>query len=149
MELGLTESECRKLLCKLLADNIIEQEEVKWKVMGTSLKMVMGYTDLGTDFATLVMYMEINPKIALIQGLVLAFSFLCQGVSSVALGQPWWVGLVGFMGMKPMLEWWREIYELPPFEGQILANEYMLWVSRMTEMSKLLVVFSSSRVHII
>ena len=149
MELGLTESECRKLLCKLLADNIIEQEEVKWKVMGTSLKMVMGYTDLGTDFATLVMYMEINPKIALIQGLVLAFSFSVQGVSSVALGQPWWVGLVGFMGMKPMLEWWREIYEEQPFERQMLPNEIMLWVSRMTEMSKLLVVFSSSRVHII
>ncbi len=148
--LGLTERECNMLYNKIGRAHIIDKkEEDNWKMMGTSLKMGMGYTDMGTDFATLIMYIAINPKIALLQGLVMAFSFFIQGVTSVLFGQPWWVGLVGLMGMKPMLEWWREIYELPPFVGQKMPNEYMIWLSRMVEMSKLLVVFSSSRVHII
>ena len=52
------------------------------------------------------------------------------------------------LGMKPMLEWWRDAFEEPPFVGQIFANEGMLWMSRVAEMSKLLVVFSSSHVII-
>ena len=111
-------------------------------------KLVMGYADLGTDLATLRMYLTINPLIALVQGIVLAFSFIVQGVHIIALGQPYWVGLVGFMGMKPMLEWWRDAFEEPPFVGQMLGNEYMMWLTRMTEMSKLFVVFSSSHVMI-
>ena len=90
------------------------------------------------------MYLRINPLIALVQGIVLAFSFLVQSVSSIALGQPYWVGLVGLMGMKPMLEWWRDVFEEPPFVGQKLDNGQMMWLTRMTEMSKLLDVFSSS-----
>ena len=141
-ELGLTESECRMLFCKIAAAHIIEKkEEDNWKIMGTSFKMFMGYFDMGTDLATLHMYIFINPRIALVQGIVLAFSFAVQCVSSVALGQPWWVGLVGLMGMKPMLEWWREVFEELPFVGQLMGNDLMLWLSRMVEMSKLLEVF--------
>jgi len=108
----------------------------------------MGYVDLGTDLATLRLYMTFNPTIALVQGIVLAFSFLCQGVSSITLGQPYWVGLVGLIGMKPMMEWWRDTFEEPPFVGQKLDNGQMMWLTRMTEMSKLFVVFSSSHVII-
>ena len=148
--MGLTVDECAELSYELNAAHINEKKEFdKWKIFGTFWKLVMGYVDLGTDFATLAMYMTINPLIALVQGIVLAFSFLCQGVISIALGQPYWVGVVGLMGMKPMLEWWRDAFEEPPFVGQLLGNDYILWVSRMTEMSKLLlVVFSSSRVII-
>ena len=147
--MGLTERECRMLYNKIAAAHSIEKKEFdKWKIFGTFWKLVMGYADLGTDLATLRMYLRINPLIALVQGIVLAFSFLCQGVISIALGQPYWVGLVGFMGMKPMLEWWRDAFEEPPFVGQILGNELMLGLSRMTEMSKLFEVFSSSRVII-
>ena len=149
MALGLTEEE-KTLLYKTIAyERVIEKREVdKWKIMGTFFKLVMGYVDMGTDFATLNMYLTINPLIALVQGIVLAFSFLCQGVSSVALGQPYWVGLVGFMGMKPMLEWWRDAFEEPPFVGQVFDNGGMMWISRMTEMSKLFELFSSSSVII-
>ena len=147
--MGLTERECRMLYNKIAAAHIIEKKEFdKWKIFGTFWKLVMGYVDLGTDFAALAMYIAINPLIALVQGIVLAFSFLCQGVSSIALGQPYWVGLVGLMGMKPMLEWWRDAFEEPPFVGQIMENERMLFISRMIEMSKLLVVFSSTHVII-
>lgn len=137
MTQGLTESECRKLLCDLAAAHIIEKKaEDNWKIMGTTFKMLMGYVDMGTDLATLFMYISINPRIALIQGIILAFSFTCQGIVSVALGQPWWVGIVGLLGMKPMLEWWREIFEESPFVGQLLGNDIMLWLSRILEMSK-------------
>ena len=147
--MGLTERECLMLYKKIAAAHIIEKKEFdKWKIFGTFFKLLMGYADLGTDLATLRMYLTINPLIALVQGIVLAFSFLCQGVISLVLGQPWWVGVVGFVGMKPMLEWWRDAFEEPPFVGQKIGNEVMLWISRMTEMSKLFEVFSSSRVII-
>ena len=143
--MGLTERECRMLYNKIAAAHIIDKKEFdKWKNFGTFWKLVMGYADLGTDLATLRMYLRINPLIALVQGIVLAFSFLCQGVISIALGQPYWVGLVGFVGMKPMLEWWRDAFEEPPFVGQMVGNDAMLWMSRITEMSKLFEVFSSS-----
>jgi hypothetical protein len=104
------------------------------RVIVLFFETMLGYIDLGTDVATIVSYSNSIPTIALIQGIVMAFSFLCQLLTSVGLGQPRWVGFVGIVGMKPMLEAWREATAAESFAGQKLANDQMMWVCRMVEM---------------
>ena len=88
---------------------------------------------MGTDIATMVNYATLNPSIAKAQGGILGVSFFAQFLTSVGLGQPLWVGLVGFVGMKPMLEAWREAMDAKPFPGQKARNDQMLLVTRITE----------------
>ncbi len=94
----------------------------------------MGYVDMGTDIATMLNYATLNPSIAKAQGGILVFSLSCQFFSSVALGQPFWVGLVGLIGMKPMLEAWREAMDAKPYPGQKMGNDQMLALTRFIEM---------------
>ena len=94
----------------------------------------MGYVDMGTDIATMVNYVTLNHSIAIAQGSILGFSLVCQFIISVALGQPLWVGLVGLIGMKPMLEAWRDAMEVKPFPGQKWGNDIMLGLTRFIEM---------------
>ena len=115
----------------------------RYRIVLLFFESMMGYIDLGTDIASMMHYASQMPTIAIIQGVVIAFSFLCQFISSVALGQPIKVGFVGLVGMKPMLEAWREATAAKPFEGQKLGNETMMWICRMVEM---VVSYSLSRV---
>ena len=94
----------------------------------------MGYVDMGTDVATMVNYVTLNRSIAIAQGGILGFSFLVQFLASVTLGQPLWVGLVGLIGMKPMLEAWRDAWEAKPYLRQRLGNDVMLANTRFIEM---------------
>ena len=94
----------------------------------------MGYVDMGTDIATMVKYVPLNPSIAIAQGVILGVSFFVQFLSSVGLGQPLWVGLVGLIGMKPMLEAWRDAMDAKPFPGQKVWNDFMLGLTRFIEM---------------
>ena len=94
----------------------------------------MGYVDMGTDVATMVNYVPLNPSIAIAQGVVLGFSFFVQCLTSVVLGQPFWVGVVGFIGMKPMLEAWRDAMDAKPFPGQKQGNDFMLFLTRFIEL---------------
>ena len=115
--------------------HIVEKKEGNpHKTFWLFLKTTMGYVDMGTDVATMVRYATLNPSIATAQGVILAISFSCQFIPSVGLGQPLWVGLVGLIGMKPMLEAWRDAMEAKPFPGQKLGNDGIMAISRFTEM---------------
>ena len=94
----------------------------------------MGYVDLGTDIATMVNYVTLNRSIAKAQGGILGFSFFAQFLTSVGMGQPFWVGLVGLIGMKPMLEAWRAAMDAKPFPRQNGGNDQMLALTRFIEM---------------
>jgi len=41
---------------------------------------------------------------------------------------------VGFIGMKPMLEAWRDAMEAKPYPGQKEGNDFMLGLTRFIEM---------------
>ena len=133
--LGLTEAEVARLSRKIIYHHIVEKKEANpHKTFWLFLKTTMGYADMGTDIATMVRYATLNPSIATAQGGILGLSFLAQFLTSVGLGQPLWVGLVGLIGMKPMLEAWRDAMEAKPYPGQKVGNDFMLWLTRITEM---------------
>jgi len=133
--LGLTSDEVVLLYRKIAFAQVLEKAAYDpFRILMMFVKMLMGYADLATDLATLKLYATLNPMIAVVQGVVLLFSFLVQCVHSVVLGQPLWVGLLGLIGMKPMVEVWRDATEAKPFAGQKVGNETMLWLTHAVEM---------------
>ena len=117
--LGLTDAELFTLYDEIVYHHIVEKKEANpHKTFWLFLKTAMGYADMGTDIATMARYATLNPSIAIAQGVILAISLSCQFISSVGLGQPLWVGLVGLIGMKPMLEAWRDAMEEKPYRGR-------------------------------
>ena len=123
-------------LASLASPSRVEETEtsLRWKKFWLFLETTMDYVDMGTDVATMVNYVPLNPSIAIAQGVILGVSFFAQFLTSVALGQPFWVGVVGFIGMKPMLEAWREAMDAKPFPGQKQGNDFMLALTRFIEM---------------
>ena len=119
-------------LASLASPSRVEETEAspKWKKFWLFLKTTMGYVDMGTDVATMVNYATLNPSIAKAQGGILVISLSCQFLTSVGLGQPFWVGVVGFIGMKPMLEAWRDAMDAKPFPGQKGGTTRMLTLTR-------------------
>ena len=133
--LGLTDAELFTLYDEIVYHHIVEKKEANpHKTFWLFLKTAMGYADMGTDIATMVNYATLNPSIAIAQGGILGISFSCQLVSSIGLGQPFWVGVVGFLGMKPMLEAWRDAMDAKPFPGQKQGNDFMLFLTRFIEL---------------
>ena len=133
--LGLTSDEVHLLYREIAFAQVLEKAAFDpFRILRMFGKMLMGYADLATDLATLKLYATLNPMIAVVQGVVLLFSFLVQCVSSIVLGQPMWVGLMGLIGMKPMVEVWRDATEAKPFPGQKVGNEIMLWLTHGFEM---------------
>ena len=133
--LGLTSDEVVLLYREIAFAQVVEKAaHDPFRILTMFGKMIMGYADLATDLATVKLYATLNPTIAVVQGVVLLSSFLCQCVSSIVLGQPLWVGLMGLIGMKPMVEVWRDATEAELFPGQKVGNEVMLWLTHMVEM---------------
>jgi len=106
---GLSESEVQSAWVRIVYLHVVEKAEYDpYRILSLFFKTMMGYVDLATDIATMAYYATVKPMVAAVQGGILAFSFVCQCVFSIALGQPLWVGLMGLLGMKPALEAWRD-----------------------------------------
>ena len=123
-------------LATLASPSRVEETEtsLRWKKFWLFLKTTMGYVDMGTGIDTMVKYTTLNPGIAKAQGVILGVSFFAQFLTSVGLGQPFWVGVVGVIGMKPMLEAWRDAIDAKPFPGQKGPNDLMLFLTRFIEL---------------
>jgi len=131
---GLTTEECDKLKTRLIIVQVQEKKEIDtFKVMKLFLKTAISYTDLITDVMVLLVFTKTAPDLAMVQGASLAFSMFCQCVTSLVMGQPLWVGLAGLVGMKPVIEAWRDATNANPFENQKISNETMLFLSRILE----------------
>ena len=132
---GLTDAELLMLLEEIEYHRVVAMKEANpFRILWLFLKTTLGYVDMGTDIATMVNYATLNPSIAIAQGVILGVSFFAQFLTSVGLGQPFWVGVVGFIGMKPMLEAWRDAMDAKPFPGQKGGNDQMLTLTRFIEM---------------
>jgi hypothetical protein len=132
---GLSESEVHLVLVRIAFLQIVEKAEYNpYRILSLFFKTMMGYVDLATDIATMVMYVRKLPTIAAVQCGILAFSFAVQSVSSVALGQPLWVGFMGLIGMKPAVEAWRDATGAEMFDGQKMGNDLVMGVCRGMEM---------------
>ena len=132
---GLSDSEVRSALVRIAYLQVVEKAEYNpYRILSMFFKTMMGYVDLATDVATMALYVKKFPTIAAVQGGILAFSFVCQCVFSIALGQPLWVGLMGLIGMKPALEAWRDATGAEAFKGQKVGSDFMMWICRNVEM---------------
>ena len=132
---GMTDTELLLLYREIAYHQVLEKAEYDpYRILSLFFKTMMGYVDLATDVATMALYVKKFPTIAAVQGGILAFSFVCQCVFSIALGQPLWVGLMGLIGMKPALEAWRDATGAEIFEGQRVGSDFMMWTCRMVEM---------------
>ena len=133
--IGLTKDEIELVKSSLIVDLVLELRGFdKWRVINLCLKTTLGYTDLGTDIMALVLYATMNAAIAEAQAGVIAVSFFIQCIHSAALGQPLWVFLSGLIGMKPMVEAYRDAVQAKPFHRQKLPNDAMLVACRVVEM---------------
>jgi hypothetical protein len=132
---GLSEADVLLVYRRIAFLQVVEKAEYDpYRILSLFFKTMMGYVDLATDLAAMAYYVEKNPMIAAIQGGILVFSFLMQCVSSLAFGQPLWVGMMGLVGMKPALEAWRDATGAEAFEGQKVGNDFLVWTCRMVEM---------------
>ena len=132
---GLSESEVNLVLVRIAYLQVVEKAEYDpYRILSLFFKTMMGYLDLATDIATMALYVTKLPTIAAVQGGILLFSFVMQCVTSLALGQPLWVGLMGLIGMKPAVEAWRDATGAEMFDGQKLGNDFMVWLCRWVEM---------------
>jgi hypothetical protein len=132
---GLSDLEVHLAWARIAYLQVVEKAEYNpYRILSLFFKTMMGYVDLATDVATMAYYATVNPMVAAVQGGILAFSFVCQCVFSIALGQPLWVGLMGLIGMKPALEAWRDATGAEAFKGQKLGSDQMMWICRGVEM---------------
>ena len=132
---GLSESEVHLVFVRIAYLQVVEKAEYNpYRILSLFFKTMMGYVDLATDIATMAYYATVNPMVAAVQGGILVFSFVMQCVSSIALGQPLWVGLMGLIGMKPAVEAWRDATGAEAFVGQKVGRDFMMWLCRMVEM---------------
>ena len=108
-------------------------------MMKTFFKTLLSYADFTTDIMVLVDLLKKTDKVAralaVAQGGSIGFSLLCQCVISLAMGQPLWVGAGGLVGLKPAIEGWRDAVGSKPFKNQKVNNEFMLLVTRITEIT--------------
>ena len=132
---GLSESDVLLVYRRIAFLQVVEKAEHNpYRILSLFFKTMMGYLDLTTDIATMALYVTKLPTIAAVQGGILVFSFAVQCVSSIALGQPLWVGLMGLIGMKPAVEAWRDATGADAFKGQKMGNDQMLWMCKVAEM---------------
>jgi hypothetical protein len=132
---GMPDTELLLLYREIAYHQVVEKAEYDpYRILSLFFKTMMGYVDLATDIATMALYVKKLPTVAAVQGGILAFSFVCQCLSSLAFGQPLWVGLTGLIGMKPAVEAWRDATEAEMFDGQRFGNETMMGFCRGMEM---------------
>jgi hypothetical protein len=109
----------------------------------------MSYADFITDVLVWVQLLKkwqdnVYRGLAIAQGVSIGFSLLCQCVGSLALGQPLWVGLAGLIGLKPLIEGYRDAVDSKPYPNQKLSNEAMLFLSRITEVAAEAIIVSEA-----
>ena len=138
--MGLTDAECDEFMTKVIASSFKDRVSVDdYKMIKTFFKTLLSYADFTTDVLVFVDLLKKADRVfralAIAQGVSIGFSLLCQCVVSLAMGQPLWVGLAWLVGLKPLIEGWRNAIGSKPFPNQKLNNEMMLLLTRMTEIT--------------
>ena len=138
--MGLTDAECNELTTEVIVSFFKDRVSVdNSKMMKTFFKTLLSYADFTTDVMVFVDLLKKVDRVfrvlAIAQGVSIGFSLLCQCVISLAFGQPLWVGLAGLIGLKPLIEGWRDAVGSKPFPNQKVNNEMMLALTRITEIT--------------
>jgi len=133
--MGLTSAEAdelyQEIIVEIATENLKEFDVFGFfqDVLGIFFKSI----DTITNILNVAFLFSTNGKMALIQGGALLFSFVLQFISSYVMGQPLWVGLLGMVGLKPVVEDLRQAINAKPFPNQKASNDRMLFISRIIE----------------
>ena len=133
---GLSKEEIDNLKNMIIVNLIDERKGVdRFKFVSIFIKAILGYIDITLDILTLLQYINKGYiLIAAVQIASLLISTACQMVTSLLFGQPFLMGLSGLIGLKPIIEAWRNATDAKPFKNQKLTNAQMLWLSHAVEM---------------
>ena len=107
--MGLTDAECNELTTEVIVSFFKDRVSVdNSKMMKTFFKTLLSYADFTTDVMVFVDLLKKVDRVfrllAIAQGVSIGFSLLCQCVISLALGQPFWVGLAGLIGLNKTID---------------------------------------------
>ena len=131
-EKGLTQEECFDLAIELICERMSAMNKIDtFKVFTSFWKTGMSYADFITDVLVWVQLLKkwqdnVHRALAIAQGVSIGFSLLCQCVASLIMGQPLWVGLAGLIGLKPLIEGYRNAVGSKRYPNQKWSNDYML-----------------------
>jgi hypothetical protein len=140
-EKGLTQEECFELAIELICEEMFAKNRIDtFKVFTSCWKTGMSYADFITDVLVWVQLLKkwqdnVHRALAIAQGVSIGFSLLCQCFFSLALGQPLWVGLAGLIGLKPLIDGYRDAVGCKPYPNQKLNNDQILFIGRITEVA--------------
>jgi len=133
---GLTSAETDELCHDIIVKIATEKKKIDpFRVMKVFCKFCLSSFDTITDILITITLSATSPMMAIVQGGALFFSFVVQSIMSHILGQPLWVVLSGLFGTKPLVEAWRDATNAKPFPGQKQGNDFMLFLSRMIEIT--------------
>jgi len=133
---GLTSAEADELCNDIIVKIATEKNNFDpFRVMKVFGKFCLSSFDTTTDILIAFTLSATSPKMAIVQGGALLFSFVIQSIFSHIFGQPLWVVLSGLLGTKPLVEAWRDATNAKPFPGQKMTNDQMLFVSRIIEIT--------------
>ena len=106
----------------------------KHKVFQILQAVGLTYTDMGSDVYMCIYYASADkPENAMIIGGILAASFVVQGVCAFFLHQPPRMVIAGLLGLKPVIDSYREATDAPPYPNQGMTNVAVLMCTRIIE----------------
>ena len=112
----------------------LHKKEKKHKVFQILQAVGLTYTDMGSDVYMCIYYTSADkPENAMIIGGILVVSFVAQGVAAFFSHQPPGMVIAGLLGLKPVVDSYREATDAQPFAEQTLSNELVLLLTRTIE----------------
>jgi hypothetical protein len=131
-EKGLSNEEIESLFLRIAHSHLLEQMDYDpHRIVILILEAGFLLLDLCTDVALLSHYSMTLPTIAVIQGCMMSFSYFLQCFVSLWCAQPLWVGLLGLIGTRPLVEAMREAIDADPFPGQKLDNKHFRFLCKL------------------
>ena len=99
------------------------------------LHSVADCIDIFLDINVLIEYINLKYiHFAILQGSVIGLSYLLQFSVSILTRQPFYWALTSLIGVKPILDNWRDATSTVHYSGQITTNTQNRWISRMISM---------------
>ena len=135
---GLSRDECATLTLECFCKQTVAKNQIDaFRVFKSFWKTGLSYVDYTTDIMVFVQlaYSKKRVGLAIAQGVSIGVSLLLQCVVSLVFGQPWWVGLCGLLGLKPLIDGYRDAVGSKHFPKQKIGNDSILLITRMVELT--------------
>ena len=120
------------LKTSIIYNMVLDMKHIdKHRFLFILLNSVADCIDIFLDIALLLQYIHLKyTTFVILQGLTIGISFFLQFIVSIICNQPIGWALTGLIGIKPILDNWRDATTTVAFSGQITTNAQSRWISR-------------------